>query len=715
MNKIDEKKLREKIRSQLEEKHSKKQTKTKQAKQSESNEDKPEKHLTAAQKKYIRSVIEEEVFSQSRLFIKCENHLNEFRWLTAVELADQYEFYPVDQNTWSRISEVFTKSKKIPTFSAAQEYAEKIRIEIQADMEKRAEHYKKLIKEHEQKEKESLVDEIIRQEEEDFYRTHPDYKLYRNELGQTKWMTEEEFFAQEEFGFEVKPLYQRILMGGLYLLGVIATIVILWYGAQLLKGERSKGILYINTNEARGHLYINEKLFVGFSPGSPLKIAPGNYRITLRKAGFSPAPSYYDIEITQDDTVHVNFNLEPISEGSRGVVYIKAEYKDAKIFVNDEFYGIAQNNEVLTLNPGKYNIELKKEAFETFPRASNISIAPGDTLNLSYKFAERQAVKSKTSSALNFGILEVSSNVEGAQIYLNGKDSGYETDYIFNRLEYGDYNISLEKEGFQVYPREKQVSLNNSNQTARAEFKLTRSSVSVLITTEPSTGAIFIDGKKMGNGTWRGSLPVGDHKIRFGELKYYQQPPEQIIHIRENTENNFDFTYTPNFRIEFSADGAGDDPSAGAFYPGYYEDGKFVHDIENGPAVVVAREIGQKIWKMGYAFEYRNPPGHDAIVFSFNIPGQVEIGYDYSVKIWGYRTNERFPVEISTKSSIKILINNMLIQDKYQPRYTLKEASENRYEEFQIGNLLRYGQNTLTISTADDNATYFALWKVSIE
>ena len=83
--------------------------------------------------------------------------------------------------------------------------------------------------------------------------------------------------------------------------------------------------------------------------------------------------------------------------------------------------------------------------------------------------------------------------------------------------------------------------------------------------------------------------------------------------------------------------------------------------------------------------------------------------------MWGYRTEEKYPIEFNNISEIRISINNRMIQKDYTPRYSMEEANESKFERFRINNLIRYGKNRLQISTGPVNTTYFALWKIAVE
>ena len=156
--------------------------------------------------------------------------------------------------------------------------------------------------------------------------------------------------------------------------------------------------------------------------------------------------------------------------------------------------------------------------------------------------------------------------------------------------------------------------------------------------------------------------------------------------------------------------------ASGNIQIGYVDEDQVFHsDPNNGPEIIISEEIGEKVWLLAYAFAYRNPPENDAIVFTFDVPSTIDLSQNLWLKMWGYRTNDKYPMEFNSISEIRISINNRMIQKDYTPKYTIEEAGESNFERFRINNLVRYGKNQLQISTGPVNTTYFALWKIAIE
>ena len=220
----------------------------------------------------------------------------------------------------------------------------------------------------------------------------------------------------------------------------------------------------------------------------------------------------------------------------------------------------------------------------------------------------------------------------------------------------------------------------------------------------------------MASGNWKGGLAPGSYRLRFGDVESYHTPKSQTIEIKEGNSNSFTFKYQPTFTLTFSPLGLSPTNATGNIQMGYVdEDGVFHSDPTNGPEIIRSEEFGEKVWLLAYAFAYRNPPENDAIVFTFNVPSTIDLSQNLWLKMWGYKTDDNYPMEFNDIHEIRIAINNRMIQKDYTPRYSIEEANESKFERFRINNLIRHGSNRMQISTGPVNTTYFALWKITIE
>ena len=675
-------------------------------------------NLPFSLKKHLREIVESELFSQHNQFINCTNHLGETKWLTEAEIESQHEFYPHHITLWDKLFNKERKKRKIkiPKSEAVDKYVATLKEELAKEINKRIqidlEHREKVRK----RRKSKLDSEADKTADDKYYQSHPGYKLYENHLGERRWLTPEEAQHQDEFTLEVIPLSRKIFF---LLKWIVPIILILIIGGYLLSPylvtPTYRGYLKVESNEPLGQLYLDHKLKLGLSLDKPIRLLEGTYQISYRKAGYKSSPDFHTVKIDQTDTTEIYFSLVPIKTEDIAVIYLDSSYPEAKVFVENNLYGLAKDNTRIILKPGDYRIALKRENYATIPPFIDLTLSKGDSVNLSFTFTDRSSIRPRDLDE-DQGLIEVTSNIAEAQIYIDGNYTGFNTDHIFNKIPFGKHVISARKEGYVVEPKSKTVNLSNQNPYQNAYFILKRASIEISLKTTPVQGKIYLNEKELATGNWRGGLAPGKYNLRFGSVESYNPPKPETIEIDEGKKSTFIFKYTPTFSLTFSPLGLSPKTASGNIQSGYVdEDQRFYPDPNNGPEIIKSEEIGEKVWILGYAFAYRNPPENDAVVFTFNIPSTIDLSKNLWLKMWGYTTDENYPMEFNSISEIRISINNRMIQKDYTPRYTVEEAGESKYERFRINNLVHQGKNRLQISTGPVNTTYFALWKISIE
>ena len=276
--------------------------------------------------------------------------------------------------------------------------------------------------------------------------------------------------------------------------------------------------------------------------------------------------------------------------------------------------------------------------------------------------------------------------------------------------------ISLQKEGYKIYPEEKVFKLDKKNKNVQVKFTLTSLFHLVRIHTSPVKGDIFVDGKKVGTGLARVSLPVGKHTISFGDVEYYRTPKPREITIGDNNEPDIYVTYNRDFYIEFLPNKVLPDASSGGVNTGYLnENGAFVRSKSPGPDIVEVNNGESSAWSLGYAYQYRNPPGSDAIEFNFNIPRNIDLSSPIKMRLYIYNSGKNYPLAVGGTPAYTILINNQLFKKNVIAKNKESDLSVYKYEEYTINHLLRWGYNKIRISTNENTSAFVTLWKVVIK
>ena len=127
------------------------------------------------------------------------------------------------------------------------------------------------------------------------------------------------------------------------------------------------------------------------------------------------------------------------------------------------------------------------------------------------------------------------------------------------------------------------------------------------------------------------------------------------------------------------------------------------------------KNINEQIWYLGYTFQYRNPPGSDALLFEFKIPANIDLSQPLNLKIWGYRSGNNYPIVVRGNAYYQVIVNGNTLRDRVLPKYSIKEISNDHFDSFPINEYLRVGKNTIFISTIESTSEEVALWKIAIQ
>lgn len=668
-----------------------------------------------------RSQMEAEVCARYPEFIKCENHLNEVRWLTVQELQAEQEFYPVEEGFLARIRRVFSKPKKLPE-PDDEEFRQRLREmkqEIEREVEERRHRYRQFMEQAEKEKQFDREQKIYQQEVDRFYKAKPGYKKYRDHIGNTRWMKPEEFENQEEYIEECLTAGQLTIRYLLWGIPAVLVLTFFVYYTVFNDGREVKpGYVVVDSVTEKTQLYIDQQMAPGFSPGQPYAVQPGRHSVSVIVPGYEVVPALHQAEISEADTVRLTFQLNEHSLADFGTVLIRSPFADARIYIDAEFHGETGANQTIPIPAGQHTVVVKKEGFATFPPQMVINLVKGDSVVLNFRFNELKSSRVNTEAELasQVGLISVHSNIKQARIYLDGQDTGFKTDYVLQKIPYGHHSIRLEKPGFTVYPEEKTLLLDRKNKNVRADFTLSSLSRRIQLETSPVAGAIIVDGKELGSGSVTISLPLGQHSLSFGPVKNYRRPKARTLTLSENGPRVFRFEYKSGFQVVFQPGRI--QPAGPGFYiySGYIDENNiFKRNTAAGPDLRSAKSADGQVWNLGYAFQYRNPPGRDALVMYFNLPENLNLLDPIDVKLWIYRSGNNYPLVLAGKPVYRLELNGSIIRREQRPLYAEDELSQDHFETYRLNEFLRRGQNRLRISVTDNTSQFITLWKVVVE
>lgn len=231
-------------------------------------------------------------------------------------------------------------------------------------------------------------------------------------------------------------------------------------------------ILVVNSTPKGADIYLNGNS-TGNQTNFSFTLREGTYSILLKKAGYKDYEAY-DITLKADTTIF-HANLIQI-QSQKGILNINSNPTGADIYINGSPSG-SQTNASFILNEGVYSIGLKKTGYQD-STIQNIIVQNNQTTTLNINLIPLGSPN---------GILEVNSNPTGAEIILDGLNTGKRTNYSFQlapKLDPHGYDITLKKVGYKNY--------QNNNVEVKANQKTTINAILEVDAIQPSSGQITL-------------------------------------------------------------------------------------------------------------------------------------------------------------------------------------------------------------------------------
>lgn len=220
---------------------------------------------------------------------------------------------------------------------------------------------------------------------------------------------------------------------------------------------------------------------------------------------------------------------------SSAYLVIKSSPEGADVFIDDKFRGKTPFNG--RFKSGDHTYRLTKSKYH--PTAGKIEIMADEgrkELNLNLK--------------PNYGGLYLTSEPEsGMEIFLDGESTGKKTPTSLNKIQSGEYTISLKNNWYQ--PISRKVTIQDEK-TKEVNLQMTPVYGNVYIKTNPPSD-IYINGNKVGNGNYKGRVIEGIHTFEAKKDKYTADKTEKEIISSKNV--NINLNPQPKYgKLDISSD-----------------------------------------------------------------------------------------------------------------------------------------------------------------
>ncbi len=648
--------------------------------------DSPEKKFPFSYRTVQRIKAEEyeAFFSRLERYHPYANHLGEVHWMTEAEGLQQHEFYLYEPGFWERLKKKLARRKPIDLSRLSQAERE-LRLQIRKYLE------------------EKYIGRVTRETASQLPEAWQ-YPLSKERIEAIPITIEV---------LQSTPWPKGVIVGAVALLLLIFTAI----GLIITHEKPRTGSILVKTNVPGTRVYMDDHEFIGYSEKVIKNVPLGKHRFRVEKSQYVATPPVQEIQIFPDSLHVLEFTLQPQSSAVIGYLKIFADYENAEVIIDDQSMGTLAQQHVFPLETGMHRVSVRKKGYVAVPPEDQVIISSGDTTVFMVNLIplKEAGKRGRVGSGTTVGSLEVTANVSGARIYLNGRDTGEETDYVFPNLPLGKYVVRVVKEGYKVSPPEQQVILTAAQPGGEVQFTLQQNFEEVSITTEPVEADIFVDGELKGKGEFQGLLEIGEHEIRFGKVKGYKIPPSRKITVVAGEPVRLEVTLFPEIAITAEVTSNGNVYTSNCqVFTGYtYSNRGFTASNEGGPEIVFHPKLQDYVWKLGFAFPWRNPKGNDALKVTFELPRRPPADQKFILKMDAAASREKYPLALSTKVDVYIKLNGTILSYYYRPQF-LEDIHGLENVEWDITRALQPGLNTLVISTRDDNNVFYYVKRIQI-
>ena len=409
--------------------------------------------------------------------------------------------------------------------------------------------------------------------------------------------------------------------------------------------------------------------------------------------------------------LNLNDDISPVSAANSissemGYISFESDLKPFTSYIDNQISNISEGWH--QISAGEHTFSISKDGFRTQPSFRSFLVSKGDSIKLRFKL-----IKNNDNRAVVSGTIDVSSNVRGANIFINDKNSGYISDHIFSGLKSGRYKIHLEKQGYQVLNNNQIITINENYNNVAINFKLEGNSGSVKIITEGQAAKIYIDNQPMGNGQIDKSLEFGTHKISFEEIDGFITPKPINLSINSVEQKTVNVRYYPIINLSAKVSSNGFESNDFSFKYGYSQFDRFTENRSRGPKIVMDLN-NSPVVQFSYPFEYNNPKGGHAIKVNFSLPRTFFVSQSIYLKLGVYYTDENYSLVGSGDPRISIIINNR--RQLMNKTVTNHRGSITGYptQNFKINDMLKTGLNEIILYLPDQNTSFIQLQNIYI-
>ena len=295
-------------------------------------------------------------------------------------------------------------------------------------------------------------------------------------------------------------------------------------------GEVCAGLVIVSDLDGLTYTAYNEIVKTNRNPGRDLLFIQREERVvTVYKTGFTPLKiilNDYGVKLTSGGVWQLKITGDKVS--SLLPITITVLPADAKIVVDGKE---AFSGKTVQTAIGKHEVTISKEGYRTITKQIEVT--------------QQQVVFSFALQEIELQSVTISSNPDGAKIYLDNNEKGITNKGMF--LYPGAYNLKLSKSGY--LDKEEKIEVIEGKEN-KFSYTFTKNVGSLSLTVTPSDATVLIN-KETYNGTSSLELSPGKYKIEVSKDGYYETGETIEIELGKTVTKNY--TLQPKVgKLQFS-------------------------------------------------------------------------------------------------------------------------------------------------------------------
>ncbi len=319
-----------------------------------------------------------------------------------------------------------------------------------------------------------------------------------------------------------------LVVAGSFLFGFLFLI---WScSTKNLIGTEKVGSIFVDSNVPGAKIELDDNPTGKHTPDTLKNITVGEHKVSVVKEGYNSTPEFDTVEVIQGGVATVNFILTD----KVGAIAVDSDPPGAQIILDEVNTQKITPDTLDSVPIGTHVVSVEKEGYKASPEFDTLEVSEESLVTAKFVLAER------------LGDIFVSSNLGGAEIFLDHVSTGKVTpDTIFDVMV-GEHKVAVTKSGYSVFPESATVMVIEAS-VVTVNFVLAQNVGGLFVNSTPQGAEIYLNHENSGESTPSLlSLPEGDYIVSVAKFGYFADPESVVVEVVKDSLAMVDFVLSEN-------------------------------------------------------------------------------------------------------------------------------------------------------------------------